>query len=555
MLMKKQLRLLLLSLALMLTGNVMAQGVIFDFDNDYAKLFPTLAGTSANDSHDGDFTEATTSIAIEGFTVTVSAKDEGSSNANRIWSSAPRLRMYSGTFTVSGKGIKKIEFESNDKFNVTAGSGTLDGKVWTGEADEVVFNIGGNTQLKKLVINGDGGSVTLDPTPDPQPGEVQTVTIADFNAAAESNDVWYQLTGTIKNLKDGDQYGNFDLEDETGSVYVYGVLSEKGGAKKKFQELVAEKGIKEGDKLTIIGNRGSYNGKIEVLNAYFVSVESGGVTPDPTPDPQPGEVQTVTIADFNAAAESNDVWYQLTGTIKNLKDGDQYGNFDLEDETGSVYVYGVLSEKGGAKKKFQELVAEKGIKEGDKLTIIGNRGSYNGKIEVLNAYFVSVESGGVTPDPTPDPQPGEVQTVTIADFNAAAESNDVWYQLTGTIKNLKDGDQYGNFDLEDETGSVYVYGVLSEKGGAKKKFQELVAEKGIKEGDKLTIIGNRGSYNGKIEVTNAYFVSVNGKDAASVKALKLDVDVNVPAYNLSGQQVSRNYRGLIIRNGKKFMVK
>lgn len=104
-----------------------------------------------------------------------------------------------------------------------------------------------------------------------------------------------------------------------------------------------------------------------------------------------GEVQAVTVAQFNAAAESADVWYQLTGTIKNLKDGDKYGNFDLEDETGSVYVYGLLSEKGGAKQKFQDLVTAKGIANGKKITIIGNRGSFQNKIEVMNAYFVSIE--------------------------------------------------------------------------------------------------------------------------------------------------------------------
>lgn len=169
------------------------------------------------------------------------------------------------------------------------------------------------------------------------------------------------------------------------------MLSEKGGAKKLFQELVTKYGLKDGVKITIIGNRGSYNGKIEVMNAYFVSVESG--------DNGNGNSQTgadgskiITIADFNAAAESSDVWYQLTGTVKNLKDGDQYGNFDLEDSTGSVYVYGVLSEKGGAKKLFQELVTKYGIKNGTTLTIVGTRGSYNGKIEVMNAYFVSASN-------------------------------------------------------------------------------------------------------------------------------------------------------------------
>ena len=234
-----------------------------------------------------------------------------------------------------------------------------------------------------VTINGKptGGE---EPTPS---GEVKTVSVADFLKAAVNTTDFYQLTGTVKNLKDGDQYGNFDLEDATGSVYVYGLLSEKGGEKKKFQELVAAKGIANGKKITIIGNRGEYNNNPQVANAYFVKIEDGG-TPAPS-----GDVKTVTIADFNAAAESNDVWYQLTGTIKNLKDGDIYGNFDLEDATGSVYVYGLLSEKGGEKKKFQELVAAKGIANGKKITIIGNRGSYGDKIEVLNAYFVSIEGG------------------------------------------------------------------------------------------------------------------------------------------------------------------
>jgi len=218
------------------------------------------------------------------------------------------------------------------------------------------------------------------------------VSIAEFINAPESNDVWYQLTGTVKNLKDGDIYGNFDLEDATGSVYVYGLLATKGGEKKKFQDLVAAKGIQNGSKITIVGVRGSYQGKVEVMNAYFISIEGG------SPGGGSGSGTGVdgstisTIADFNAAPESNSVWYQLTGTVKNLKDGDIYGNFDLEDATGSVYVYGLLSEKGGEKKKFQDLAKSKGIQNGSKITIVGNRGSYQGKIEVMNAYFVSKDN-------------------------------------------------------------------------------------------------------------------------------------------------------------------
>ena len=117
------------------------------------------------------------------------------------------------------------------------------------------------------------GDEVLDDLSNNNPIDIRTATIAEFNAAAESTDVWYQLTGTVKNLKDGDQYGNFDLEDATGSVYVYGLLAEKGGKSNAFPELATAKGIANGKKITIIGNRGSYKTKIEVTNAYFVSIE------------------------------------------------------------------------------------------------------------------------------------------------------------------------------------------------------------------------------------------------------------------------------------------
>ena len=108
--MNKFLRYSLVALLAMFVGNAFAAGVYFDFDANYATLFPTLKGTSSDVSHDGDFTEATTSTAVDGFTVTVSAANEGASAANRIWHSDPRLRMYSGTLTIKGKGIKQIYF-------------------------------------------------------------------------------------------------------------------------------------------------------------------------------------------------------------------------------------------------------------------------------------------------------------------------------------------------------------------------------------------------------------------------------------------------------------
>ena len=157
--MKKTLRFMLMGTMMLFAGQAVAEEVTIDFDNNYQTLFPTIPGVSSGtDNHDGDFTETTTSTAVDGVTVTVSTST--TNTANRLWGTSPRLRMYGGTFTVSGPDITKIEFSSNNNFNLTAQTGTLTDKTWTGEkCSEVVFTVSKNTQLKSIVVTL-GGEVT-----------------------------------------------------------------------------------------------------------------------------------------------------------------------------------------------------------------------------------------------------------------------------------------------------------------------------------------------------------------------------------------------------------
>lgn len=142
-----------------------AEEVTFDFDANYATLFPGLKGTSSNDSHDGDITTDMTTPAIGGVTITVSAKTSGN-NENRIWYSSPRLRMYSGTLTVesAGSDISYIKFTTGSNFNIaSADAGTLTGKEWTGSAKKIVFTIQKNTQIDKMEITTGGGAPVVKP--------------------------------------------------------------------------------------------------------------------------------------------------------------------------------------------------------------------------------------------------------------------------------------------------------------------------------------------------------------------------------------------------------
>lgn len=337
--------------------------------------------------------------------------------------------------------------------------------------------IAGNVSTA-ITVNQDG----------PKERPAQKLTVAEFLAKPQDASVWYELTGKIENLANT-TYGNFDLVDETGKIYVYGLTATKVDSNdKSFSSL----GLKEGDIVTLKGTRSSYGGTAQVGGpAYYISHTAGEA-------PKPGELQKVSVLDFLSAEVSTTQPYQLTGRVANIQMDkndptlqNKYGNFDLVDATGSVYVYGLLSEEGGASGLFRDL----GIQEGDLITINGYRAAYNDNPQVGKAYLVS--HTGAT-------------AVTVSEFLSKEKSKEVKYRLTGTIKEIVKA-EYGNFYLEDATGYVYVYGLTKAPVSSNdKSFESL----GLKAGDQVTIVGTRDRYDGaKVEDQKdqvggpAYYVS------------------------------------------------
>ena len=248
-------------------------------------------------------------------------------------------------------------------------------------------------ELKEFSIK-EGTAPIVD---DPQPGTpAEEITIGEFLSKADPNTT-YRLTGTVKNISNT-LYGNFDLVDETGSVYIYGLLDKDGNAQ-KFESI----GIKEGDTVTLEGKYKDYNGKAEIANAQYISHVSSGDGPGPsTPAEQ------ITIAEFLSKADPNTT-YRLTGKVSNITNT-QYGNFDLVDATGSIYIYGLLDKDGNAK-NFESL----GIKEGDEITIEGKYTTYNDSPQIKNAQYISGGSGsGGGDDPGTVPS-GEYITLSFTD--------------------------------------------------------------------------------------------------------------------------------------------
>lgn len=193
------------------------------------------------------------------------------------------------TATWTNLGFAPVESATQDWTFYAAAPVALPETLWNEEKVYIAFyfectDANSTTwELKELTITEGKIDGFIPPTP---PVDVVEATIEEFNAAPVSTSVWYQLTGTVGSLKAGDVFGNFDLTDATGSVYVYGLLAEKGGAERKFQELIAATGLTAGDKITIIGQRGDFQGKIEVQKAYLVQIVEkgqGGDGGDTTP--------------------------------------------------------------------------------------------------------------------------------------------------------------------------------------------------------------------------------------------------------------------------------
>ena len=337
------------------------------------------------------------------------------------------------------------------------------------------------------------------------------------------------ITGVITSVKEAfsTQYGNAqfvisDTDEGTNQFTFYRGLYL--GNKKYNNE--SDVNVDEGDVVVICGKIVNYRGSTPetVQNkAYVVSINGKTVE---VPETKTGEAKgTGTQADpYNVAGvlnflnglgadvtSSSEVY--IKGKVKAITEqfGAKYGNatFTMIDEGYEDAVFTAYRILYLGNKKYTEGDL---LKEKDEVIVCGKVVNFKGNTPETaqgSAYLYSLngqtgDGGGGGGEAT-----SEAKKVTIAEFNAAEVSDEVWYQLTGAVKNLKDDDIYGNFDLEDETGSVYVYGLLSEKGGEKKKFQELVAAKGIKENSKITIIGTRGAYKDKIEVLNAYFVSIS----------------------------------------------
>ena len=159
-----------------------------------------------------------------------------------------------------------------------------------------------------FITKGVDISVSIDPIfneegdePGPDPEAPIEATIAEFLDAEVSNDVWYQLRGVITNIANT-TYGNINIEDKTGEVYIYGLTATKqeNGNDKSFAEL----GLQVNDTLTLVTLRGEHNGEPQGGGSDYPAYYISHVRPEQPEIPE-GDPTALIISEYSEGTSYN----------------------------------------------------------------------------------------------------------------------------------------------------------------------------------------------------------------------------------------------------------
>ena len=384
---------------------------------------------------------------------------------------------------------------------------------------------------------------------------VSNATCAEVIAGPESKT--YRVTGTVASIVNT-TYGNWYLRDETGEVYIYGTLDAKGQTK-NFLSL----GLEVGDIVTVEGPKTVYNGTVELVDVTVINiqkslvkvegydpedatipVEGGNVTvnlscktnngisveiPDEAKDwlsivsitggqepvvtfraganpagdrsatvvfkttddkgqeytasatiNQRGAIVACTVEEF-LAAEVGETQYRLNGIVVGLYRDTQ--GFYIRDYSGETLVYRPEGFTGTE------------VKVGDVVTVSGKRGAYKDSPQMVSGTLEEINYSATA--------------ISIADFRNLPDNKEAYYLISGEIVTAteegskNDVEQYGNFNLKDDSGEVYIYGVYTGWGGQKGQFGQL----GLTWGDKITIIAYKTTYKNLVEGVGYYISS------------------------------------------------
>lgn len=184
------------------------------------------------------------------------------------------------------------------------------------------------------------------------------------------------------------------------------------------------------------------------------------------------------------------------------------------------------------------------------------KGSRNGLIQVSKIAYYKV---GDTPEIVDITNTAET-AYTIAKAKELIDagkglSENVYVKGTVSQASKELNATYGSLsyyisDDGKKGNELQVYGGLSFDG---KKFTSI---DDIKVGDVVVVYGKLKKFNTTYELDkNNILISLNGTTTGITNITTDEAAKNVPVYNLAGQKVTKAYKGVVIKNGKKMIQK
>ena len=140
---------------------------------------------------------------------------------------------------------------------------------------------------------------------------------------------------------------------------------------------------------------------------------------------------------------------------------------------------------------------------------------------------------------------------------AAGEGLDAKVYVKGQITNIQEvdiTDKFGNatYTISDDATAANALLIYRGYYYDNKKF---TSKDQIKVGDVVVVYGKLVKFYEKFEMNSGnHIYSINGV-VSGVDNITVDKNVDAPAYNVAGQRVNDAYKGIVVKNGKKYLNK
>lgn len=203
-----------------------------------------------------------------------------------------------GSVTISLNAVAEWTIGTSDKAGIPDWV-TISPASGGAGSQEVTFTATAATDSREatLFIECAGAKQNLNLIQQTEKQELQVVPIS--TVIAGSDGTTFRVRGVCTSNPDN-EYGNWDIEDETGKVYIYGTCDKKGNKGKGTYPISGTNGwgFGVGDIITVEGPRKTYNGTIELVDVTVIAVEKSLIKVDSlsSNEPIPAEGGEITAA-------------------------------------------------------------------------------------------------------------------------------------------------------------------------------------------------------------------------------------------------------------------